>query len=193
MQAMESIVGEVIVADNASVDGTAALVRQHFPNVKLIANANNVGFAKANNQGIRIAQGEYILLLNPDTIVSGDTFVKCIRFMDEHPDAGAAGVKMIDGSGQYLPESKRGLPTLSASFMKMSGLYKLFPKSAKLNAYYMGHIGENETAPIDVLCGAFMFMKRQALEKSGYLDEDFFMYGEDIDLSYRIRNSDGAV
>lgn len=190
---MEHLEGEVIVVDNASVDGTAALVRQHFPNVQLIANTENAGFAKANNQGIRIAKGEYILLLNPDTIVSGDTFIKCIRCMDEHPDAGAIGVKMIDGSGQFLPESKRGLPTLQASFMKMSGLYKLFPRSAKLNAYYMGHIGENETAPIEVLCGAFMFMRRKALEKSGYLDEDFFMYGEDIDLSYRIRQSGYAI
>lgn len=192
-QALEHIKGEVIVVDNASVDGTAALVPQHFPNVKLIANAENVGFAKANNQGIRLANGAFILLLNPDTIVSGDTFIKCISFMDEHPEAGALGVKMMDGSGQFLPESKRGLPTLRASFMKMSGLYKLFPGSANLNAYYMGHIGENETAQIEVLCGAFMFMRRTALEKSGYLDEDFFMYGEDIDLSYRIRKSGFAI
>ncbi len=183
---MNNIEGEIIVVDNASVDGTAQLVRQHFPDVRMIANQDNQGFAKANNQGIVAAQGAFILLLNPDTIVSGDTFSTCIQFMDQHPDAGAIGVKMLDGSGRFLPESKRGLPTLSASFMKMTGLYRLFPRSATWNHYYEGQIGENVTAKVEVLCGAFMFMRKVTLEMSGYLDEDFFMYGEDIDLSYRI-------
>lgn len=188
-QALQQIDGEIIVVDNASVDGTAQLVRQHFPDVRLIANHDNRGFARANNQGIVAAKGEFILLLNPDTIVSEDTFSTCIQFMELHPDAGAIGVKMLDGTGRFLPESKRGLPTLSASFMKMTGLYRLFPRSAKWNQYYEGQIGENETATIEVLCGAFMFMRKVTLEKSGYLDEDFFMYGEDIDLSYRITQS----
>ena len=186
---MDGIEGEIIVVDNASVDGTAQLVRQHFPGVRLIANQDNRGFAKANNQGIVLATGEHILLLNPDTIVSGDTFTTCLAFMESHQDAGAIGVKMLDGSGRFLPESKRGLPTLSASFMKMTGLYRLFPRSAKWNQYYQGQIGEQETARVDVLCGAFMFIRREALLKAGYLDEDFFMYGEDIDLSYRITQS----
>lgn len=190
---MNNIEGEIIVVDNASVDGTAQLVRQHFPDVHMIANQDNRGFAKANNQGIIASQGDFILLLNPDTIVSGDTFSTCIKFMDQHPDAGAIGVKMLDGSGRFLPESKRGLPTLSASFMKMTGMYRLFPHSAKWNQYYAGQIGENETAKIEVLCGAFMFMRKVTLEKSGYLDEDFFMYGEDIDLSYRITKSGYAI
>ncbi len=192
-QALKNIEGEIIVVDNASVDGTSHQVRQHFPDVQLIANQDNSGFAIANNQGIAIAKGEFILLLNPDTIVSGDTFSTCISFMDSHPDAGAIGVKMLDGSGRFLPESKRGLPTLSASFMKMTGLYKLFPGSASWNQYYQGHIGENETAKIDVLCGAFMFIKKETLNKAGYLDEDFFMYGEDIDLSYRITKAGYAI
>ena len=182
---MQHIEGEIIVVDNASVDGTAQQVRQHFPDVHLIANQDNRGFATANNQGIVAAKGEFILLLNPDTIVSEDTFSSCIQFMEQHLDAGAIGVKMLDGSGRFLPESKRGLPTLSASFMKMTGLYRLFPRSAKWNQYYEGQIDENETAKIEVLCGAFMFMRKEALEKSGYLDEDFFMYAEDIDWCYR--------
>jgi GT2 family glycosyltransferase len=183
---MKNLEGEIIVVDNASVDGTVQSVQKHFPEVVLIANPDNRGFAKANNQAIAIAKGEFVLLLNPDTIVSEDTLDKCVQFMSTHQDAGALGVRMLDGSGQYLPESKRGLPTLSASFMKMTGLYKLFPRSAGWNAYYQGHIGEHETAVIQVLSGAFMFMRRSVLEKTGFLDEEFFMYGEDIDLSYRI-------
>lgn len=190
-QAMEGIEGEIIVVDNASVDRTPLLVQDHFPAVKLIANTKNVGFAKANNQGIAVSLGEYIVLLNPDTVVSENTFSTCLDFMDTHPEAGAAGVRMLDGSGRFLPESKRGLPTLRASFMKMTGLYKIFPRSPFMNSYYQGHIDENETAPIEVLCGAFMFIRRSTLEKAGLLDEDFFMYGEDIDLSYRItKNGD---
>jgi GT2 family glycosyltransferase len=190
---MEGIDGEIIVVDNASVDHTVSQLHQHFPDIHVIANRENKGFATANNQAIATARGEYILLLNPDTIVSGDTFEKCVSFMDKHPDAGALGVRMIDGTGRFLPESKRGLPTLSASFMKMTGLYKLFPRSAQWNRYYQGHIAEQETARIEVLCGAYMFIRRAALEKSGYLDEDFFMYGEDIDLSYRITKAGYAI
>ena len=185
-QAMAGIEGEIIVVDNASVDGTPQHLQEHYPDVTLISNRENIGFAKANNQGIRIARGEFILLLNPDTVVSEDTFTQCISFMDNHPKTGAIGVKMLDGSGLYLPESKRGLPTLTASFMKMTGFYRLFPRSRKWNSYYQGHVDKNETAEVEVLCGAFMFIRKQALDKAGLLDEDFFMYGEDIDLSYRI-------
>ncbi len=192
-QAMVGIEGEVIVVDNASVDGTPQQLQEHYPDVELISNRENVGFAKANNQGIRIAQGEFVLLLNPDTVVSEDTFTKCISFMDAHPKTGAIGVKMLDGSGSYLPESKRGLPTLTASFMKMTGLYRLFPTSRKWNSYYQGHVDADETAEVDVLCGAFMFMRKEALNKAGLLDEDFFMYGEDIDLSYRITGAGYAI
>jgi GT2 family glycosyltransferase len=133
---MKGIDGEIIVVDNASVDRTPQLVRSHFPEVTLIANTDNTGFSKANNQGIAASKGEYVLLLNPDTVVSENTFSTCITFLDEHEDAGAVGVKMIDGSGKFLPESKRGLPTLTASFMKMTGLYRLAPGSATWNSYY---------------------------------------------------------
>ena len=192
-EALKKIDGEVIVVDNASVDRTVELVRQHFPDVHVISNTVNTGFATANNQGIAASKGDFILLLNPDTVVSEDTFTTCLDFMDRHADAGAIGVKMLDGSGRFLPESKRGLPTLLSSFMKMSGLYRLFPHSSKWNNYYQGHIGENEIAKIDVLCGAFMFIRKKTLMESGQLDEAFFMYGEDIDLSYRITKVGYAI
>lgn len=190
---MEGIDGEIIVVDNASVDRTPQLIINHFPNVKLIANKENAGFAKANNQALSQSKGEYVVLLNPDTIVSEDTFSKCIEFMDNHPDAGAVGVRMLDGSGQFLPESKRGLPTLKASFMKMTGLYRFFPRSSTMNSYYQGQVAEDETAKIEVLCGAFMFIRKSTLVKTGFLDEDFFMYGEDIDLSYRIAQAGDSI
>lgn len=177
---------EVIVVDNNSVDGSVALVRQKFPNIKLIANKDNVGFSRANNQAIRESTGKYVLLLNPDTLVEEDTFAKTVAFMNEHPDAGGLGVKMIDGKGRFLPESKRGLPTPSVAFYKIFGLSALFPKSKTFGKYHLGYLSKEETHSIEVLSGAFMLMRKSVLDKIGLLDEDFFMYGEDIDLSYRI-------
>lgn len=185
-KAMQGISGEVWVVDNRSADGSAQMVRDKFPEVRLIANAENVGFAKANNQAIRESAGDYVLLLNPDTVVEEDTFHKCLAFMDAHPDAGALGVRLIDGSGTYLPESKRGFPTPWVAFCKTFGLSALFPRSRVFNRYYLGHIDPDQTAQVDVLAGCFMWIRREALEKAGLLDEAFFMYGEDIDLSYRI-------
>jgi len=177
---------EVIVVDNNSVDGSLEMMAEKFPQITLIANKDNRGFSKANNQGIRIAKGEYILLLNPDTVVESDTFAKTIAFMDAHPEAGGLGVKMLDGKGNFLPESKRGIPTPAAAFYKMFGLSKIFPRSKRFAAYHQGHLSKDEVHEIDVLSGAFMLMRKSALDKVGLLDEDFFMYGEDIDLSYRI-------
>ena len=177
---------EVYVVDNASSDDSIEMLNRRFPEVKLISNRANVGFSVANNQAIRVAQGEFVLLLNPDTVVQDNTFKVCLDFMNQHDDAGALGVKMVDGKGNFLPESKRGLPTPWVSFYKIFGLSNLFPKSAKFARYHMGHLDENENHPIEILAGAFMLMRRTALDKSGLLDEDFFMYGEDIDLSYRI-------
>jgi GT2 family glycosyltransferase len=185
-KAMSDIEGDVWVVDNNSVDDSVRMVQHKFPEVRLIANKNNPGFATANNQAIRESTGEYVLLLNPDTLVEEDTFTKCLAFMDAHPDAGALGVKLIDGSGKFLPESKRGFTTPWVAFCKTFGLSALFPKSRLFNRYYLGYLNENETNEVDVLVGAFMFMRRAALDKSGLLDEAFFMYGEDIDLSYRI-------
>ena len=186
LKAMRGIEGEIYVVDNHSVDNSVAMVKERFPQVKLIENVDNVGFARANNQAIRVSTGEYVLLLNPDTLVEEDTFEKCIRFMDETPDCGGLGVKMVDGQGRFLPESKRGIPYPSASFYKLFGLSKLFPKSKKFGAYHATYIGEDETHEVEVLAGAFMMMRRSVLDKVGLLDEDYFMYGEDIDLSYRI-------
>ena len=185
-RAMQGIEGEVFVVDNNSVDGSLRMLAEKFPEVNVIANKDNVGFSKANNQAIRVATGEYVLLLNPDTVVEDDTFSKCLAFMDAHPDAGGLGVKMVDGKGNFLPESKRGLPTPAAAFYKMFGLAKLFPHSKRFAHYYMGHLSENETNEVEILAGAFMLMRRATLDQVGLLDETFFMYGEDIDLSYRI-------
>jgi len=177
---------EIFVVDNNSVDGSVAMVRDKFPGVKLIVNRENVGFSKANNQAIEASNGRYVLLLNPDTLVEEDTFDKTVSFMDSHPEAGGLGVKMIDGKGRFLPESKRGLPTPAAAFYKIFGLSALFPKSKTFGRYHLGYLSKDETHEIDVLSGAYMMMRKEALEKVGYLDEEFFMYGEDIDLSYRI-------
>lgn len=185
-EAMEGVTGEVFVVDNQSTDGSVEMVRERFPHVTLIANQENVGFSRANNQAIRLAKGEYILLLNPDTVVGEDVFRKVIDFMDAHPSCGGLGVKMIDGTGRFLPESKRGLPTPQVAFFKIIGLTRLFPKSKLFGRYHLGHLPENEAAPIEILSGACMFLRKKTLDEVGLLDESFFMYGEDIDLSYRI-------
>ena len=185
-KAAEGLLVETIVVDNNSVDGSVALVREKFPEVIFIANKVNTGFSTANNQGLRIATGKYVLLLNPDTVVEEDTFRRCIDFMEQHPEAGAVGVRMYDGKGIFLPESKRGLPSPSVAFYKLMGLNSLFPRSRTFNYYYLGHLDDSQVQEIEVLSGAFMFMRKSVLDEIGLLDETFFMYGEDIDLSYRI-------
>ena len=185
-KAASKVGSEIIVVDNDSVDGSCQMVAEKFPMVTLIANKVNVGFSKANNQAIRIAEGEYILLLNPDTVVEEDSFIKIVGFMDKTPDAGGLGVKMIDGKGRFLPESKRGLPTPEIAFWKMFGFSSLFPRSKRFGRYHLGYLDKDQIHEVDVLAGAFMLLRRQTLDKVGLLDEDYFMYGEDIDLSYRI-------
>ena len=185
-KAASKLGSEIIVVDNDSVDGSCQMVAEKFPMVTLIANKVNVGFSKANNQAIRIAKGEYILLLNPDTVVEEDSFIKIVEFMDKTPDAGGLGVKMIDGKGRFLPESKRGLPTPEIAFWKMFGFSSLFPRSKRFGRYHLGYLDKDQIHEVDVLAGAFMLLRRQTLDKVGLLDEDYFMYGEDIDLSYRI-------
>lgn len=177
---------ELIVVDNDSVDGSCQMIEAKFPEVHLIRNRENLGFSKANNQAIRIAKGEYILLLNPDTVVEEDSFVKIVQFMDQTPDAGGLGVKMIDGKGRFLPESKRGLPTPEVAFWKMFGFSGLFPQSKRFGRYHLGYLDKNQIHEVEVLAGAFMLLRRETLDRVGLLDEDYFMYGEDIDLSYRI-------
>lgn len=185
-KALTNVNGEVFVVDNNSIDGSVDMVARKFPEYNLIANKDNRGFSKANNQAMLLSDSEYVLLLNPDTVVEEDTFSKVIDFMDAHQDAGGLGVRMLDGKGKFLPESKRGLPTPKVAFYKIFGLSKVFPRSKKFGQYHAGHLSEFETNEIEILSGAFMLMRAEALEKVGLLDEAFFMYGEDIDLSYRI-------
>ena len=177
---------EVFVVDNNSVDGSCNMLREKFPWVKLIENKKNYGFSYANNQAIKQSTGEYVLLLNPDTVIEEDTLKSVCDFMDAHPDAGGLGVKMIDGKGRFLPESKRGLPTPQVAFYKIFGLSKLFPKSKKFGKYHLTYLDKDQIHKVDVLSGAFMLLRAETLNKIGLLDETFFMYGEDIDLSYRI-------
>jgi GT2 family glycosyltransferase len=192
-EALEGLNAETIVVDNDSIDGSVQHVVEYFPWVRLIANNENVGFAAANNIAIREAKGKYILLLNPDTIIEKDTLKKCFDFMESTKDCGAVGVRMIDGNGKFLPESKRGFPSPFASLMRLTGLSRVFPKSRLINRYNLGFLPEDEVNEIDVLCGAFMFMRKEALDEVGLLDEAFFMYGEDIDLSYRIQKGGYSI
>ncbi len=185
-KALKNVEAEVFVVDNNSSDNSLAMIAEKFPQVIVIANKENVGFAKANNQAIRKSTGEYVLLLNPDTVVEEDTLEKCVRFMDATPDAGGLGVKMVNGKGEFLPESKRGIPVPSVAFYKLFGLSKLFPHSKKFGTYHLSYLSEDEIHSVEVLAGAFMMMRRSVLDQVGLLDEDYFMYGEDIDLSYRI-------
>lgn len=168
---------EIIVVDNHSTDNSCAMLKKCFPKVKLIRNDHNEGFSKANNRGVAAAQGAYVLLLNPDTILSEDTIKQVCEFTKKTPEAGAVGVQLIDGSGHFLPESKRNFPDPKVAALKFLGFSK---------KYYAHHIKQGEHAQVDILTGAFMFMKKSVYEKVGGFDEDFFMYGEDIDLSYRI-------
>ncbi len=188
-RASEGVKLEVFVVDNSSLDGSTKMVKDKFPHVLLIENKTNQGFSKANNQAIKIAKGRNILLLNPDTVVEESTFSKVVQFMDKTDDAGGLGVRMVDGKGHFLPESKRGLPTPKVAFLKIFGLSQLFPKSRFFGTYHLGYLSETEINKVDVLSGAFLCFKKEVVEKTGLLDETFFMYGEDIDFSYRITKS----
>lgn len=188
-RALSGISGEVIVVDNASTDGSVEELRSSFPEVRFIANAENCGFAKANNQAIREAKGEYVLLLNPDTVLGEEVLDECVAFMDSHSSAGAVGVKMLKADGGFAWESRRGVPTPMTSFFKMIGLCRLFPKSRLFGKYYMRYLDEGDSARIEIVSGAFMMLRHSALDEVGLLDETFFMYGEDIDLSYRLLKS----
>jgi len=180
---------EVIVVDNASSDGTVDYLRKSFPSINFIPNKTNVGFGKANNQAIEKAKGRYILFLNPDTLLPEESLKNCLSFLESNATAGGLGVRMIDGSGKFLVESKRGFPTAWRSFCKLSGLSSLFPSSKVFTGYNMGHVKDEAVLPVEVLAGAFMMVRKEILEKIGGFDERFFMYAEDIDLSKRIKDA----
>ena len=185
-RALQGIDAEVIVVDNHSHDGTVDLIREQYPEVQVVASNHNLGFARANNIAIGQSESEYVLLLNPDTIVAEETIAECLQFMEDHPRAGGLGVRMLMADGNDAKESRRGLPTPAVAFYKMSGLCARFPQSRRFGHYYMGYLPWDEPAQIEVISGAFCLMRRAALNEVGLLDEDFFMYGEDIDLSYRL-------
>lgn len=182
--ALSQIDGEIIVVDNNSQDGSCEMMKQRFPNVTIIQNNDNIGFPKGNNIGVARARGEYICILNPDTVVAEDTFSKILAFAEGQKKLGIVGCKLIDGAGKFLPESKRGVPTPWVAFTKIVGLYKLFPKSKLFGKYYAGHLAENQTGKVDILVGAFMVMKRELYLEVGGFDEKCFMYSDDVDLSY---------
>lgn len=180
---------EIIVVDNASSDGSVEMLQQKFPWVISIANDKNVGFAKANNQAVEIAKGKYILYLNPDTIVPEDCFEKCFAYMEQNEKTGALGCRLIDGKGSFLPESKRGFPSAWVAFYKIVGLSHLFKKSKIFNRYHVGYISEMSLSEVDVLVGCFMWCRKSVIDVVGSFDETYFMYGEDIDLSYKIKQA----
>ena len=190
LRAVGNIDAEVIVVDNNSADGSCDIVREKFRSVLLIENKDNKGFSKANNQGVAIAKGEYILFLNPDTVMPEDFFTKTLAYMDTHPEAGAIGPRLIDGKGQFAPDAKKSFPSLSVALFKTTGINKIFNKSGYFNKYYAVHVGEREVAAVDVLSGCCMMVRRKAMDEAGGpFDEDYFMYCEDVDLSYRIEKA----
>jgi GT2 family glycosyltransferase len=184
-KAIQNLDAEIIVVDNHSSDESSVLMKTQFPSIRYIENATNFGFPKGNNIAVAAAKGEYICILNPDTVVAENTFEKILAFAKSKTELGIVGCKLIDGSGNFLPESKRGIPTPWVAFTKIFGLYKLFPKSSFFNKYYAQNLGENQTGKVDILVGAFMVMKRELYNELGGFDENCFMYADDIDLSYR--------
>ncbi len=187
--ALSNINAEVLVIDNCSADNSIGYLQPYFPWVTFISNTANEGFAKANNKALATAKGEYVLFLNPDTLLAEDTLQQCINFFLAHTDAGAVGARMIDGSGRFLPESKRSFPSPSVAFYKLAGLSGLFPASRLFNKYALSYLPQNEVHQVDVLSGAFMMVRKKLLESIGGFDEQFFMYAEDIDLSFRIQQT----
>ena len=189
-RAAEGMDVEIIVVDNNSTDGSCDMIKYLFPRVTLVENKDNKGFSKANNQGVAIAAGEYILFLNPDTVMPEDFLKKSIGYMDTHPKAGALGPRLIDGKGDFAPDAKKSFPSLSVAIFKTTGINKIFSRSPYFNKYYAVHIGERETAPVEVLSGCCMLVRRKAMDEAGGpFDEDYFMYCEDVDLSWRIKKA----
>ncbi|WP_375239127.1 glycosyltransferase family 2 protein [Aurantibacter sp.] len=178
--AISNIDAEIIVIDNNSKDESRLMVETHFPNVRWIQNTENVGFSKANNQAVKVAKGEYLCVLNPDTVIAEDTFTKLLEFAETKNNLGIVGCQLIDGKGQYLPESKRNVPTPKVALKKLLG---------NSDSYYANHLKKDEIGKVSIFVGAFMLLKQEVYSKVGGFDERYFMYGEDIDLSYKIEKA----
>ncbi len=202
-RSLTNIQSEVIVVDNNSVDGSVSMLAQEFPMVIIIANHSNVGFSAANNQGIRIAKGEYLFILNPDTLVEEDTVGVLVDFMESHEDAGAVGCRILNPDGTFALESRRSFPTPAIAFYRMTGMSRLFPRSKIFGRYNLTFLPEDQVTTVDALSGSCMFLRKAALIKSkeshtgkevaGLFDEDFFMYGEDLDLCCRIQTAGWSI
>ena len=192
-RAVVNIPHEIFIVDNASVDGSVEMVKNRFPDVNLIENQINKGFAAANNQAMKASSGEFIVLINPDTVVQEDTFSRLIEFMEKNPDAGAATCKILNPDGSFSVDSRHSIPTPMTAFWKQIGFSRLFPKSKIFARYNLTYLDENEIYPVDAISGSFMFIRRATFEKVGYLDEDYFMYCEDVDYCYRITRSGWKV
>lgn len=188
-KAIGGMQAEVWVVDNHSSDGSIEFLKPRFPKVRFVENQQNEGFARANNSVMKELTGEFVLFLNPDTLVPEDCFRQCIGFLRAHADAGGLGVRMIDGSGQFLPESKRSFPSPWSAFFKVTGIHHVFPRSSFFSSYYAVQIPETGSGRVDVLSGAFFMARRNVLYEAGGFDTDYFMYGEDIDLSFRLHKS----
>jgi GT2 family glycosyltransferase len=187
-KALDRIPSEIIVVDNASVDGSAQSVSKHFPKVNIIENDSNIGFSAANNIGLKKANGKYIVLINPDTLVQEDTFTKLIEFMDIHPEAGGATCKILNPDGTFSIDSRHSVPKPSTALWKLIGLNRLFPKSKIFGRYNLTYLDPNKIYPVDAISGSFMFLRKKAIDEVGLLDEDYFMYCEDVDYCYRLNN-----
>ncbi len=189
LKAGETVDVEFIVVDNASTDDSKTHLPALFPQVQFIWLEKNVGFSSANNLALKQAVGSHVLFINPDTMLAENTLIECMNQFKHHPETAAIGIYMIDGNGNYLPESKRGFPDPLTSFFKLSGISRFFPKSAVVSRYYLGHLPVDRTASVDVLSGAYMLVSKKMLDRVGGFDEKFFMYGEDIDLSIRVKKT----
>lgn len=189
VKACANIDSELIVIDNNSTDGSKSFFEGKFPGVQFLWHPENLGFGKANNLALKSAAGKYVLFLNPDTILPEDSIKKSLDFFRSTDTVGGLGVRMIDGSGRFLKESKRAFPSPATAFFKLSGLTALFPRSKIFACYYLGHLDERSNHIVDVLAGAYMMIPKSVLKQVGSFDEAFFMYGEDVDLSYRIQKS----
>ncbi|MBK0369931.1 glycosyltransferase family 2 protein [Flavobacterium agrisoli] len=184
-KAIENLEAEIIVVDNNSTDDSCQMMQERFPHIKCIQNQSNAGFPKGNNIGVTHTKGKYLCILNPDTVVAEDTFIKILNFAQNQTDLGIIGCKLIDGTGAFLPESKRGIPTPWVAFTKVTALYKFFPNSTNFNQYYAQHLSENQSGEVPILVGAFMVMEKKLYNDLNGFDENCFMYADDIDLSYR--------
>ncbi|MFH0921991.1 MAG: glycosyltransferase [Fibrobacterota bacterium] len=191
--ACQGFTHEVIVVDNASTDNTLDMIREKYPAVRLVENPQNVGYSRANNQGILIARGRYILLLNPDTIVPSQAFRLSMGYLDTHPETGLMSLKIVNADGSFQPACRRGFPTPMTAFYRMVGLSGLFPKSARFGRYNLTFLDENAESEVDAVCGAYMMARGDILKKTGGFDEKFFMYGEDIDLCFRVKTAGYGV